>query len=410
VIDALVLTRWIHFAASLLAAGTASFAVLVAQPAATISGADLKKLSRRLRLWVWSALVVTFVSGVIWLLLVSADILGLSILDAAVHGGAWSVLGETRFGTVLSLRLLLGACTAALLLWPRTNSLAFVALLAWIGHAGAATGAGATAHLASDVAHLVAAAAWLGGLPAFALLLAWSRKAAGRDEFAVHATARFSALGMVSVATILVSGVVNSWFLLSGPRDLWATDYGRLVLLKILLFVAMVGTAAVNRFRLTPRLPAAGALRSLRRNSLAETALGVAVLLVVGVMGTMEPAKHVHPIAAAIPPDAAYVHIHTSDAMADLTIDPGKAGSAQVTVRLLRDDFTELAVRAVRLALDPPAHQGSSIERGAILAEDGAWKIAAFTIDRPGVWTARVIVTPMSGPPIVLDAPVVIGP
>jgi copper transport protein len=126
-------------------------------------------------------------------------------------------------------------------------------------------------------------------------------------------------------------------------------------------------------------------------------------------MGTMEPAKHV-PIAAAIPPDAAYVHIHTSDAMADLTIDPGKAGSAQVTVRLLRDDFTELAVRAVRLALDPPAHQGSSIERGAILAEDGAWKIAAFTIDRPGVWTARVIVTPMSGPPIVLDAPVVIGP
>ena len=88
-IDALVLTRWIHFAASLFAAGTVSFAVLVAQPGARMSGADLARLHRRLQLWVWSALFIAFVSGVMWLLLVSADILGLSILDVSVHGGAW---------------------------------------------------------------------------------------------------------------------------------------------------------------------------------------------------------------------------------------------------------------------------------------------------------------------------------
>jgi copper resistance protein D len=414
VIDALVLTRWIHFAASLFAAGTVSFAVLVAQPAATTSGVDLKELGRHLRLWVWSALVIAFVSGVIWLLLVSADILDLSVLDVCVHGGAWSVLTETRFGTLWTARLGLALLLAVLLLRPRAAPLQLAAaaglivLLAWVGHAGATLGPAGTLHLASDIGHLMAAGAWLGGLPALAMLLAWTRKASVPGGFAARATARFSRLGTVSVAVLLATGIVNSWFLLSGPRDLWATDYGRLVLLKVLLFVAMVGIAAVNRFRLTPRLPAARALRSLQRNSLAETGLGLVVLLVVGAMGTMEPAKHVHPITAEVPPDAAYVHIHTNEAMADLTIDPGKPGRANVTIRVSREDFTELTVKSVGLALDPPEHGGGSVERAANHADDGTWKIAAFTIDKPGVWTARVIVTPISGPPIVLDAPVVI--
>ena len=66
---------------------------------------------------------------------------------------------------------------------------------------------------------------------------------------------RFSRLGVFSVGILLASGLINSWNLLNGPRDLMATDYGRLVALKIVLFAAMVAIAAVNRFYLTPRLP-----------------------------------------------------------------------------------------------------------------------------------------------------------
>jgi copper resistance protein D len=416
VTDALVLTRWIHVAATLFAAGTVSFAVLVAQPAAAMSGVDLKMFRRRWRLWVWSALAIAFVSGAIWLLLVSADILGLSVLDVSAHGGAWSVLGETRFGTVMTVRLLLGGCTALLLLRPQPNALSlaaaagFVALLAWIGHAGATPGPAGTVHLASDIGHLMAAGAWLGGLPALAALLAWTRKASVPGDFAARMTARFSWLGTVTVAVLLATGIGNSWFLLSGPRDLWASDYGQLVLLKVLLFVAMVGIAGVNRSRLTPRLPAVSALRSLQRNSLAETGLGLVVLFAVGAMGAMEPAKHVHPMTADVPPDAAYVHIHTNEAMADLTINPGRPGRADVTIRVSREDFTELAVKGVRLALDPPEQARGSVERAADHADDGTWRITSFAIAGRGVWTARVIVTPLSGRPIVLDAPVVIEP
>jgi len=54
------------------------------------------------------------------------------------------------------------------------------------------------------------------------------------------------------------------------------TDYGRLVALKVALFVVIVATAAVNRLKLRPRLSAADArstLVALRRNALAELCL-----------------------------------------------------------------------------------------------------------------------------------------
>jgi putative copper export protein len=65
-------------------------------------------------------------------------------------------------------------------------------------------------------------------------------------DFTIRATRRFSVVGILSVGALLASGLINSWNLLSGPRDLVISDYGRLVALKIGLFAAMVGIAAVN--------------------------------------------------------------------------------------------------------------------------------------------------------------------
>ena len=71
------------------------------------------------------------------------------------------------------------------------------------------------------------------------------------------ATRRFSFLGIVSVATILATGTVNTWMLAGDVPALVGTDYRRLLLLKIRLFIAMVAIAAFNRVRLTPRLASA---------------------------------------------------------------------------------------------------------------------------------------------------------
>lgn len=90
---------------------------------------------------------------------------------------------------------------------------------------------------------------------------------------------------MVSVGALLASGVVNTWSLLDSPRDLWTSDYGRLIAFKIGLFAAMTVIAAANKFSLTPRLPGRTALRGLQRNSLAEIGLGICVLALVGSSG-----------------------------------------------------------------------------------------------------------------------------
>jgi hypothetical protein len=81
-----------------------------------------------------------------------------------------------------------------------------------------------------------------------------------------------------------------------GFRDLIGTDYGDLLLIKIALFLVMLGLAALNRFRLTPRLLAAGAAatQALWWSVAAELALGLLVIWVVAVLGQTEPPGHMH--------------------------------------------------------------------------------------------------------------------
>ncbi len=284
---------------------------------------------------------------------------------------------------------------------------ALIAPLALIGHAGATPGAAGQLHLASDAVHLVAAGVWLGGLPALALLLSSARPPRG---LAARAAARFSTLGIASVAALLASGIVNSWMLLSTPRDLIATDYGRLLFLKIGLFAAMLVIAAVNRFHLTPRLAGAPARRALMRNSLTETALGAGVLLLVGALGTMQPAAHHHLPDIAIPADAAFVHIHTEQAMADVMIDPGRTGTANASIRVMHEDLSDFPTDGIRLTLDPPAPGPRPIDRIAMRQADGTWRVDGILLPQPGNWIVTVIIAADKKHQIVLDAPIVIAP
>ena len=414
--DPLILLRSVHFASTVLAVGTVGFLALVAEPADTKVQAGFAALRRQLNLLIWLALVVAILSGAAWLVLLASDILGAPSVDIYLHGGAWPVLFDTRFGLVWCARLALALPLGLLIIWPSTRgfqlaaALALIASPALVGHAGATPGTAGNFHLISDMVHLLAAGAWLGGLPAFALLLWRTRRMAEPTwhDFVIRVTRRFSVLGFLSVGALLTSGLINSWNLLSSPRDLVATDYGRLIALKIALFAAMVAIAAVNRLYLTPRLPKPRSLRSLQRNSLAEVCLGLCVLVVVGILGTLPPTAHVHATPADIPPDAAFVHIHDLEAMADVTITPGRVGRADVSIRVVREDFSRFPAKDVRLVLEPPTPANQALEQNAIEQTDGSWLINGITLGEPGIWTVRVIVTPKRGQPIPLDAPIVV--
>jgi putative copper resistance protein D len=177
----------------------------------------------------------------------------------------------------------------------------FVASLAWCGHAGGGLGVAGTVHVANDAAHLLTAAAWVGGLIPLLLLLGPGPQLAPAARYRL--VRRFSSVALAAVAGLALSGLINGWFLLSGVRDLVATNYGRLLLAKVALFLAMLAFAAANRFRFMPRLLPVGAtggaekdaFRHLRLFVAIETTLGTVVICVVALLGELPPPLHMHP-------------------------------------------------------------------------------------------------------------------
>ena len=168
-----------------------------------------------------------------------------------------------------------------------------VASFAWTGHGAATEGAGRWVHLTADILHVVAALIWIGAVFAFAVL-ATRRIEGDAVSQAALATALggFARVGTLCVAVLLVTGLINSVFLVSVERtlSLGETPYGRLLALKLAAFAAMLGLAALHRFRSTPALERGqGGLSGLRLSLGAELMLGLLILALVGAMGMLAP-------------------------------------------------------------------------------------------------------------------------
>lgn len=210
------------------------------------------------------------------------------------------VLQMTSFGHLWTLRLILSAALVVLgtarfqqgglgSLLVLLTSAALLATLAGTGHTQEDEGLGAVLHSAADATHLLAAGAWLGGL---VFLLVVLRSSEPDADLILR---RFSGMGYVAVALLIATGLVNSWFLVGSISRLITTSYGQLLTLKLGLFLAMLGLAAANRFWLLPALARHDDRQPqyrtrLRYHVLGEQALGSLVLIIVSVLGTLEPA------------------------------------------------------------------------------------------------------------------------
>jgi putative copper resistance protein D len=305
----LIIVRAAHFAATAQTAGALAFLIFVATPAARAVGVDVPA-TRYLRI-AWIALGLALLSGVAWVTLEIAAMSGLPLDEAIAEGMVTVVLTRTNFGVVSCARCAIAVLLAVALAFAHLDSARWLALgcaalllgsLAWTGHAVGTVGALAIPHVLGDALHCLAAGAWVGGLVPLALLLA----AAGRhddppwDKLAYVATRRFSLLGIISVATLIATGLLNAWILVGSIEALVRTEHGRLLQMKLGLFALMLGLAAVNRLHWTPRLaraspPRTQALRQLMRNSVIEAGLGLAVFIAVGALGTVHPAIHLVP-------------------------------------------------------------------------------------------------------------------
>jgi copper transport protein len=128
----------------------------------------------------------------------------------------------------------------------------------------------------AKIAHLVSASLWLGGL----LWLVWLSRC---DEIACRVEAkRVSSVALIAVIAIFLTGSLETLLFLNSPGDLIHSDYGRLVLLKALGLVLLVGAGAYNRFGLLPRINDSGATSKLSRSVSNEIVIVSIVILIGG--------------------------------------------------------------------------------------------------------------------------------
>ncbi|MFI6009300.1 copper resistance CopC/CopD family protein [Streptomyces sp. NPDC051243] len=120
----------------------------------------------------------------------------------------------------------------------------------WAMSEHASTGLQSGIAMPVDVVHLLAVAAWLGGLAA--LLVALYRAPADTPVEGA-AVRRFSRVAFGSVLALVATGVYQSWRQLGSWSAFTGTRYGQLLLVKIGLVLLLVGVAWISR-RWTARL------------------------------------------------------------------------------------------------------------------------------------------------------------
>lgn len=288
--DPIVAIRFAHYAVAMLLFGASAFETALAPH-------GLRPVLPRSRAWARPLALLALLTAVLWLMGEVADI-GRGWSDALNFGLIGSVLTATPFGAAwlihLGLALLLVVASVSDRPAMATARLVLTALLlvslALVGHAAMDDGALGLVHRGNDMLHLLAAGFWLGALPPLLYDLALLRRPHSA-EAAREALARFSGLGHIAVAVVLLTGIANAMLILHHIPEDPSSPYQLLLLAKIALVLAMAAIAVANRYWATPRLMErpGSATRALVIGTLAEIALGLVVVALVSVFGTLDP-------------------------------------------------------------------------------------------------------------------------
>jgi copper transport protein len=288
-------------------------------------------------------------------------------------------------------------------------------------------------NVADQWLHMLAAGVWAGGL---VWLLLGLRSLDGAARAA--AVRRFSQLAFAAVAVIAVTGVLRAVPEVGSPGALVSTSFGVTLLIKTGLFVALMGVAWRNRYRLLPKLaepaPAAlgvlspvmggapadppergadiesrlhpagapppggargRAIGSLRRSVRSEVALAAIVLVVAAVLSELPPASFVE--AAGQKTISPSVTVTGSDwattVRVRLTASPGTVGSNRFTVQVLGyDSGRPIAARGVRLEFSLPSNPNVTSSLNLAPGPGGTWTGQGTNLSIGGQWDIDIVV------------------
>ena len=245
--------RWLHFLGYALAFGPLIFNVAVLRPLLLAQFETVRaKMWRLCNL----GILLLLLSEPLALLGQTSSLGPAQLLDLDTAGDILS----SSFGRVLAQRL-----GAAVLLWVLLGSirqgsawankiaLGLGLVLAIVdGQASHAVSSGPLiVGLAANTIHLVAMGIWVGGL--LALLTIWPVTALVNHH--LELTQRFGRVAAVCLLWLIATGSIMSWLHLGQTSDLFNTDYGKTILVKLVAVLGAVGLAGYILLKPTSKRP-----------------------------------------------------------------------------------------------------------------------------------------------------------
>jgi copper transport protein len=242
------------------------------------------------------ALIATAVLALLQLLVIGSDISGETLwasfdsIDAAM---------STDAGMALAIRIAIAIAMWLVLFQYRIDDpdvywtaaalpgLGLLATWAFAGHSSSMRWP--EIGVITDVVHHAAAAAWIGGLA----IVGWIVIPTATPDVLVTAVRRFSRVAAVSVAVLVVTGLIQTVRLVGNPTNLLDADHGRYLLVKLVVLAGMLAIANVNRRRIDSRLDDPSTINrhlgSIRKAVVAEFAIGLAIVAITAAMVVSPP-------------------------------------------------------------------------------------------------------------------------
>jgi copper transport protein len=307
-ISAIAATRWLEFIAMLAVVGAVVFRLAIVrgfERGASASGVPevSSELVDSARRFGQSALVLLLVASVSRLYSEVNTVLGppeqgkrpplRTMLLGTSWGRGWLVgligilLAAAGFAIAKRSRSAAGWGIAAL------GAVGIVLAPALTGHAISTSPVALSVTL--DVLHVAAVCAWLGGLLTLLLTAmpfirgAGARSSLGSGQLVASLVRSFHPIALTCAATVVVTGVIAAWLRLPAWSDLWASTYGRVLLVKLCFVAVVVVLGATNWRRILPGLGDEASARRLTRTAGTELTIAALVLAATAVLVSTSP-------------------------------------------------------------------------------------------------------------------------
>ncbi len=343
--------------------------------------------------------------------LLAGSLLQLAVMQQtfAGNGVLRELLLRTYAGNLLATRfmlVLLLLATLSLLRSYRVQqvlclliSVAILTTFPLVSHAAAVTGSGWA--ILVDFVHLAAAALWLGGLVLLALLL-WQLRSQITPSIlrSLHPLIeRFSALATVSIFVLVCSGVFSTLVQLRPLSLLWSSQYGWVLLGKLLLMAVALVIALGNRRWLSRPQGATQPQDSSQlfpRQLWSETFVGLALLVAVAVLVQTPPPQQPTPL----PSQSYYETILTADDLnIHLQILPNQVGNNQYVAHLYPANSSDAGIGAgigeVQLVRISFAHESGELGQASLdltSQGNGLFRGEGAYLNRAGAWDVSIYV------------------